>query len=516
MKTNIAGITQNMLQARAELKAESAGSTKEQKLSVSFFEMMGQSTASYNAGAKSDSDELVYRVDAADSSSTQNAYDVYANPAKGVAVKEDVPPKEVLSEASEELTEYEKEVRAALKGQFGITDEEIDQILESLGLTILDLGNISDLTAFVQELTGQDIGALFLSEAFQDVKSMVTEAAETLCTELGISKEELDALAETLKSQMQPEGETPVLPEGEAPDTVISEMPGQAETLQEGAQTQEIVKEISPETEGIPQKGQEAVSVTVQESEAPPEEAVMEESGDATQKEGTTVQKSGGSELGQAADGSTGQNSGEPEENLLEQAKNTAPDTPNAAVHAAVPEAQAVKAEQFAIPQETAVPYASQIDTMQIIEQIAKQVRVTVSAAATSMEMQLNPENLGKIYLNITEKEGAVRAQLAAQNQTVKEALETQVAELRQSLSQQGIKVDAIEVTVASHEFEQNLEENARQEEQMREQMQQSGKQTRRSLNLSELDELSGLMTEEEQLVAQIMRDNGNQVDLTA
>ena len=153
---------------------------------------------------------------------------------------------------------------------------------------------------------------------------------------------------------------------------------------------------------------------------------------------------------------------------------------------------------------------------MQIIEQIAKQVRVTVSAAATSMEMQLNPENLGKIYLNITEKEGAVRAQLAAQNQTVKEALETQVAELRQSLSQQGIKVDAIEVTVASHEFEQNLEENARQEEQMREQMQQSGKQTRRSLNLSELDELSGLMTEEEQLVAQIMRDNGNQVDLTA
>ena len=52
MKTNIAGITQNMLQARAELKAESAGSTKEQKLSVSFFEMMGQSTASYNAGAK--------------------------------------------------------------------------------------------------------------------------------------------------------------------------------------------------------------------------------------------------------------------------------------------------------------------------------------------------------------------------------------------------------------------------------------------------------------------------------
>ena len=88
--------------------------------------------------------------------------------------------------------------------------------------------------------------------------------------------------------------------------------------------------------------------------------------------------------------------------------------------------------------------------------------------------------------------------------------------ELRQSLNQQGIKVDAIEVTVGAHEFEQNLEENAREEEQMQQQMQESKKGTRRSLNLNELDGLSGLMSEEEQLAAQIMKDNGNQVDLTA
>ena len=46
--------------------------------------------------------------------------------------------------------------------------------------------------------------------------------------------------------------------------------------------------------------------------------------------------------------------------------------------------------------------------------------------------------------------------------------------------------------------------------------MEESRKNTRRSLNLNDLDELAGLMTEEEQLAAQIMRDNGNQVDLTA
>ena len=128
----------------------------------------------------------------------------------------------------------------------------------------------------------------------------------------------------------------------------------------------------------------------------------------------------------------------------------------------------------------------------------------------------MNPENLGKLYLNISEREGVIRAQITVQNAAVKEALEVQLVELRQSLNQQGIKVDAIEVTVGAHEFEQNLEENAREEEQMQQQMQESKKGTRRSLNLNELDGLSGLMSEEEQLAAQIMKDNGNQVDLTA
>lgn len=109
-----------------------------------------------------------------------------------------------------------------------------------------------------------------------------------------------------------------------------------------------------------------------------------------------------------------------------------------------------------------------------------------------------------------------MRAQIAAQNETVKEALETQAVELRQSLHQQGIKVDAIEVTVATHEFEQNLEQNAKQDEQMQKQQEEARPQMRRNLTLNDLDGLTGLMTEEEQLAARIMQENGNQVDLTA
>jgi flagellar hook-length control protein FliK len=132
------------------------------------------------------------------------------------------------------------------------------------------------------------------------------------------------------------------------------------------------------------------------------------------------------------------------------------------------------------------------------------------------MEMQLNPENLGKIYLNVSTKEGMVNAQIAAQNEAVKEALETQIATLRENLNQAGVKVDAIEVTVASHEFEKNLEQNEHRGEQQQAEEADAQPAARRNIRMDSLDELSGLMTEEEILAAQIMKDNGNSVDLTA
>ena len=131
------------------------------------------------------------------------------------------------------------------------------------------------------------------------------------------------------------------------------------------------------------------------------------------------------------------------------------------------------------------------------------------------MEMQLNPEHLGKIYLEITSKDGTVSAHLTAQNEVVKEALESQIADLKQNMNQAGVKVDAVEVTVGGHEFERNLEQNAKQEEQQAEEREKAANATRH-INLNELNGLSGLMTEEETLVAKMMAEQGNSVDFTA
>lgn len=157
----------------------------------------------------------------------------------------------------------------------------------------------------------------------------------------------------------------------------------------------------------------------------------------------------------------------------------------------------------------------TRVDVEDILRQVSQMTRVFVSQAESSIEMQLNPANLGKIYLQVVSREGVITAQIAAQNEAVKEALESQVAVLKENMNQQGMKVEAIEVTIASHEFERNLEQN--QQNAAREQQEEeAAKGGRRNLNLNSLDEMEGLMSEEESLAAKIMAEQGNSMDITA
>lgn len=100
---------------------------------------------------------------------------------------------------------------------------------------------------------------------------------------------------------------------------------------------------------------------------------------------------------------------------------------------------------------------AERLQQMQeIVEQVVERIKVTLSADTTSMELQLNPENLGKVNVSVISKNGEMTATFTVENQLAKEALESQMTTLKDNLHEQGIKVDAIEVTVAQHGFSQN------------------------------------------------------------
>lgn len=94
------------------------------------------------------------------------------------------------------------------------------------------------------------------------------------------------------------------------------------------------------------------------------------------------------------------------------------------------------------------------VDVDDVIRQINEAVRVQMTPDSTSMELTLNPENLGKVNIQVVAKNGVITATIEATDEVVKKALETQMISLKDNLNNQGIKVEAVEITIASRSFE--------------------------------------------------------------
>jgi len=144
-----------------------------------------------------------------------------------------------------------------------------------------------------------------------------------------------------------------------------------------------------------------------------------------------------------------------------------------------------------------------------IANQIIEHIKVVVKPEQTSMELQLNPEQLGKVNLNIQSKNGVMTAQFIVQNESCKEAIEGQLHTLRETLNQQGIKVDSIEVTVSANAFEQSAGTN--QENQPEEQKNQAS----RKISLEDAIAMSELPNEEIS-IHENDELRGSQIDYTA
>jgi flagellar hook-length control protein FliK len=152
-----------------------------------------------------------------------------------------------------------------------------------------------------------------------------------------------------------------------------------------------------------------------------------------------------------------------------------------------------------------------------IIRQIADRISITAGAEEHSIEMQLHPASLGNVNILLTSSKEGIVAKFTAQNEIVKEAVESQMMTLQQKFSEQGIKVTSIEVTIASHAFEQNLQQGSDNNNAFNEQQAKKGRSLRR-INLASLDDLDeeDEMSDADRIAAQMMAANGNTVDYSA
>lgn len=102
---------------------------------------------------------------------------------------------------------------------------------------------------------------------------------------------------------------------------------------------------------------------------------------------------------------------------------------------------------------ETVETVSQDVTMTNIVEQVVNHIRIRVLPQTTSMELQLNPESLGRVNLNVTSNNGAATATLTVQNQVAKEALESQISVLKENLESQGLKVESVEVNVSEFGF---------------------------------------------------------------
>lgn len=159
--------------------------------------------------------------------------------------------------------------------------------------------------------------------------------------------------------------------------------------------------------------------------------------------------------------------------------------------------------------------FVQQTDMQEVVREIMDYVRLQVNAETTSLEMQLHPESYGKLNLHVSVREGVVTAKLAVENEMVKSALEAQVVQLKEDMNERGLHVDAVEVTIESHEFERNLEEGQNNNEEPSEERHASQRQINlmdEEMSIEELD----AMSEAEALTRKIMLENGNSINFSA
>ncbi len=393
-------------------------------------------------------------------------------PSRDVEERTDIP-EEKLEEAVEILGAAAVQMIEEVAEVLGVEPAEVQEILTELGLEQADVLTTEGLGSLILAVAGEESPQALLTNeelygSYQELMGRLTDILRECGDTLEVSPEQLIHM---VKQELPPPVET-----AEAPEPITVEVVREWKTPEENV-------------DRVPEENRETVKPEEEKpaAERPVEQRPMEEKPAEQPREGRDA----------------GENHNRREnqhENGREQGMNLFP--------------QSLKAQQpeMQVQQTYSTESAWDADTQNIMRQIMDYMKVNIKADMSTMEMQLHPASLGTVQVQIAARGGAVTASFITQNEAVKAAIESQVVQLQEQFQEQGVKVEAIEVTVQTHQFEQNLEQGRRGSGQEQEPA-RKGRTRRISLE----DAIPGEeMAEEDLLAKDIMIANGNTVDYTA
>ena len=409
---------------------------------------------------------------------------------------------EKIKDLAEEISEITNQIVDKIKSEFEVTDEEIEEAMEVLGLTIADLTKPTELRNLIMELTGttDSIELLTNVELYDSVKE-VTDFASNLFTEVAkdfsLSTEQLtemintesfeEALNEVNVSVKTNEAEAEV--EAEAEAEVVSEVTVDKTTDTALAfensdkvdvnETKPVESNNSNESEEVPIDTEKKAPDKIEKPESFTQSNLMNDEAMNVRSENRKNFNFDNSNNQDLSLGQTG--------TVTNQTVNTVGDIV-----------------------ETVTSYTTGTDTDNIMRQVTDYVKVHISEDVTKMEIELHPASLGTVNMQINSQNGQITAHLTVQNELVKSVLETQMIKLQETFDEQGTKVSAIEVTVAEYSLNSQSDNNYSEERNGR-----NYGSKKKGINLNEIGSLDEL-DEEEQLEAKVMEMNGSSVNYTA
>ena len=88
---------------------------------------------------------------------------------------------------------------------------------------------------------------------------------------------------------------------------------------------------------------------------------------------------------------------------------------------------------------------------VEIVEQVVHQLNGIIKSGLTSMHLQLNPEMLGAIDVDVIRDAQGVNVTFFAEQASTGKLLETQLSQLRQSLLDSGVQLSGLNIGQHSH-----------------------------------------------------------------
>ena len=405
---------------------------------------------------------------------------------------------EKIKDLAEEISEITNQIVDKIKSEFEVTDEEIEEAMEVLGLTIADLTKPAELRNLLMELTGtsDSIELLTNVELYDSVKE-VTDFASNLFTEVAkdfsLSTEQLTEMINTesfeealnevdvsvTSNEAETEADAEVVSEVTVDKTTDAALAFENSDKANANETKPVDSNNSNESEEVPIDTEKKAPDKIEKPESFTQSSLMN---DEAMNERSENRKSFNFDSSKNQEFTFNQTQA-----VTNQTVNTVGDIV-----------------------ETVTSYTTGADTDNIMRQVTDYVKVHISEDVTKMEIELHPASLGTVNMQINSQNGQITAHLTVQNELVKSVLETQMIKLQETFDEQGTKVSAIEVTVAEYSLNSQSDNNYSEE--------RNGKSygsKKKGINLNEIGSLDEL-DEEEQLEAKVMEMNGSSVNYTA